>query len=358
MDTQTNPLSHELNPDEKSDKRILERMTHSPSKNPAAPQVNAVEAAQSILGSFVVLCVKLFALFIRTLPPAIALKLIQILVKIGVTLQPKFQRIGMKNLQTAFPSLPEHDHHRLLEEHYRELARLIRDSFSLRTFDKLWFERCVSFPEKERYLELHKNSQTGILIATGHLGSFELLAHCAALLDSPLSFVVRSFRPKALNDWWCSERESLGNKVINRSGAFKEIVRTLRSGRDVGILFDQNVTRNHAVFVPWFSELAATTRALALAGIQLQAPIVVSALCYAGTTKNGEDSYTLYWRKCPVEEIYQNSTLTREEKVERITSLASQMFIELINQHPAQWFWLHRRWRTKPEPPTLPTHRT
>src|SRR5690606_20029609 len=105
------------------------------------------------------------------------------------------------------------------------------------------------------------------MMATGHLGSFELLAHCVSMYGFPISFVVRPFKLERLNAWWSGIREAAGNRAIARSGAFKEILKELTSGRDVAVLFDQNVTRNHAVFVDWFGRPAATTRTVALAAL-------------------------------------------------------------------------------------------
>jgi KDO2-lipid IV(A) lauroyltransferase len=185
--------------------------------------------------------------------------------------------------------------------------------------------------------------KTGVLIATGHLGSFELLGHAIGLKGYPLSAVARRFKSPRLDTWWRGLREATGNTIIDRQGAFREIVRTLATGRSVAVLIDQNVKANHAVFVDWLSKPAATTRAFALAALKTEAPVFVAAMIYTGG-----DTYRVEAVECDFSMTYRDETLPDVQKIEFITATISEHYCQMIRQFPEGWFWMHRRWKTRP----------
>jgi KDO2-lipid IV(A) lauroyltransferase len=184
-----------------------------------------------------------------------------------------------------------------------------------------------------------------VIIATGHLGSFELLGHAIGLRGLPLAAVARKFQAPRFDRWWTGLREARGNKIIDRRGAFKEVVSCISSGMSAAILFDQNVTRNHAVFVDWFGVPAATTRSVALAALRTGAPIFVASIRYVGN-----DRYYVDAEECEYSDVYQKEELSNDEKVVVITQRLADQYCEMIRKFPEGWFWMHRRWKTRPEP--------
>ena len=162
-----------------------------------------------------------------------------------------------------------------------------------------------------------------------------------SVLGFPLSFVIRNFKSEKIDNWWNARRGKLGNKNINRRGAFRELVRELKRGFDVGILFDQNVKRSHAVFVPWFGKNAATAKSLALAALETEALVVVVSLKTLAI-----DSYYMDVIECDFSHIYSDETLSRQEKILQITTIVSKHYEKMIQDFPEGWFWMHRRWKT------------
>ena len=264
----------------------------------------------------------------------------------GLTLPfPRVRETSRRNLKLAFPELTQKERDLLLQQSFTSLARLVVDFARLDSLDASWVNKHVSCPFLPRFREIKKQHPgKGIVIATGHLGSFELLAHCVAMYGHPISFVVRLFELKRINRWWTGIRERYGNRVISRDGAFKHIMADLQQGRDVGILFDQNVKRNHAVFVDWFGKNAATTKSVALAALRTEAPVVVAAVVC-----RGDDNYEILAEECDFAALYADASIDSEEKVRRITQEVSNRYVAFIRQSPGEWFWLHRRWKTAPE---------
>lgn len=278
---------------------------------------------------------------INLLPVFLRVSLVGWGLKLVALVKPKFTKIAERNLELAFPSDRE-KHQKVLQALPFSLARLVVDTLRIPVVTEEWVHSHIQFPDKVKYLELREKGRgVGILYATGHLGSFELLGFSLAYLTKPIRFIARPFKIESLNAWWTGVRESSGNKSIARNGAFREVIRGLREGDDVAILFDQNLTRNNAFFVPWFGRPAATTKALAYAAIATRAPVAAISLIYLG----GEN-YRIDFRPCDVQHLYDDTSLKKDDKAVAITEIVSREFEAMIRQHPEGWFWMHRRWKT------------
>lgn len=281
---------------------------------------------------------------LNLLPLALRIRFVTLIVRLVTACIPSFRRVSLRNLEIAFPESTESWRRSTLRESYSSLARVIVDFARLHELDADWVYEHVDCEFLPRFKEMKtQNPGKGIMIATGHLGSFELLAHCVAMYGYPISFIVRPFKLKRLNEWWTGIREATGNRAISRSGAFKEVMKDLASGRDVAVLFDQNVTRKHAVFVDWFGKTAATTRTVALAALRTEAPVIVASIGYLGN-----DRYRITSVERDFSALYARQDLSSDEKVLQMTQDLSKAYEEMIRKHPAEWFWMHKRWKTRP----------
>lgn len=282
--------------------------------------------------------------FLNCLPVNVRLSLVSGIVRLVLYCSPRFARTARRNLAFVFPDKSAAERENLLKESCQALARVFVDFARLPNLDRRWMKEHVHCAYLARLDEIKRhNPEARILIATGHLGSFELLAHYSAVMGHPLSFVVRDFKLPRLDRWWRSIREAHGNRVISRKGSFDEVLADLRAGRIVGLLFDQNVTRNHAVFVDWFGRPAATTRAVALAAVRTKAIILV-----AGIVHETGDNYRIDVIERDFTAFIEDQNLELDQKVIRITEIISRDYQQMILQKPASWFWMHRRWKTTP----------
>ncbi|NDC36764.1 MAG: hypothetical protein EBZ48_01795 [Proteobacteria bacterium] len=266
-------------------------------------------------------------------------------VRLAYVLVPKLRRVSEENLTLAYPDHDATWRAALLERSYGSLGRVLVDFARLPSLDAAWVAAHIEFPAKARFEELMRSSNgKGLLIATGHLGSFELLAHCAPLHGHPMSFVVRNSKLPRVDAWWRAMREANGNQVISRKGAFREVVQRLESGQNVGVLFDQNVRAKHAVFVDWFGRKAATTKTVALAALRTECRVAVAGVRYLG-----DERYSIEYEDFNFEALYRDGTVTADEKVYRMTAQLAASYQKIIERSPHEWFWMHRRWRTRPE---------
>lgn len=207
-----------------------------------------------------------------------------------------------------------------------------------------WLSKRVKFERLDEWLSFFKNKNPGLIILSSHIDSFELILRFTAAQGGPMAFVYRNFNFAPLNNLWRKEREKFGNISIDRKGAFRKILFHLSRGMAAGLVADQNVKREHAVFRPFFGKLAATSKAIGVAAIKLKAPVV-----YISIINEKDGRYLIHWERLQVEKIYEDETLDFDAKVNAITDLYLRKLEEEIRKRPAAWFLIHRRWKTTPE---------
>ena len=287
-----------------------------------------------------------FALVVVSLLPiGLRRSVVRAILRVVAKFLGRHRNIALRNLTLAFPEMSKEQKEKLFIESFSSLADLIVDLARFPTLSTNWAENQIEFPSLPRLKEVKEQDPAkGILLVTGHLGSFELSAYCLPFIYRPISFLVRNFSNEYLDSWWKKLRERNGNSVVSREGGYKSMVRLLQEGVDVGVLFDQNVTRNHAIFVDWFGRPAATTKALAMAALRTEAPVFVVALIVTGA-----DNYFYECIETDCSDIYGNEALSKKEKLLRITERLVRQWEQLVLKYPESWFWMHRRWKTTPE---------
>ena len=249
------------------------------------------------------------------------------------------RRVTLDNLAQAFPERSAEERLALARGAYANMARVVVDA--LRTLGASRAELLAEvqvddFGPVDRALAAGK----GLLVATGHLGSWEMFG-AAMAQRVPLHAVVRPLRG-GVNARLVEARERAGLKLIPARGALSSMVAALRKNEVVAMLLDQAIGGKHALFVPFFGRPAATTPALSMAALRTGAPtLVVVAL-----RENGR----LRFRVEGPFEITNTGDRQRDllDHTARVTSALER----IIREAPDQWLWLHRRWKLAPPPST------
>lgn len=231
----------------------------------------------------------------------------------------------------------------------RELRRLCRESF--RHLGMTFVEACtflfrpssvmLSRVEVEGvdHLKAAVGPGRGVFFLTAHLGNWELLAAAHVQTGYPLSVVARPLDSPVLNRVVTRFRESGGVEVIPKRHAVRRVLEALRRGSMVGILLDQNTSRQEGVFVPFFGELASTSKSLAVLALSTSAPVVP---VFIHREADGRHRVMIEPALPPP------STGDREQDILAFTATFARVVEFQIRQWPEQWLWIHRRWKTRP----------
>lgn len=178
----------------------------------------------------------------------------------------------------------------------------------------------------------------GVLLTTCHFGNFELLGAWMAQNGYPMKVIGTALFDPRLDQILIEIRKSSGNTAITRGENTREIIRTLKKGEAVGILIDQD-TKSQGVFVNFFGEPAHTPSGLAVLARRLDVP-VVPAFMYL------KDDFNYHLECLPPLALVK--TGDAENDIVINTQKISDVYEAMIRRYPAQWVWMHKRWKTRP----------
>ncbi len=227
----------------------------------------------------------------------------------------------------------------------REIARNVFKNISQVVFEigwSLWqgrkdFERYIRVEGVSDYLNAWKKGK-GVLILVGHMGNWELLPIASWLSGKTVNIIYRPLDYKPADLFFAYLRSRFGDRVVARGGAMKKTLSYLSRGQAVGMLMDQNVGWRKGVFVEFFGRRACTNKAMALLAMRTGAAVVPLLTARVG------DGYRVKWGP----EIPLIQTGDDIGDVEANTQQYNDVIEAFVRQYPDQWFWLHRRWKTRP----------
>lgn len=182
---------------------------------------------------------------------------------------------------------------------------------------------------------------------TAHMGGWELLAGLLPEVKpgNPQAVIVRSQRNKALNELVFSMRGARGGEVVGHRNAAPVVTKILRQNGTTAFLVDHNATREEGIFLPFLGEVASINMGPAMLALRAKAMLYPVFLI-----RHPEYVYELV---CPAP--LDTSTLKGSiaERVKQIAEFYTKAVEDIIREYPEQWFWMHRRWKTRPRPEDL-----
>ncbi len=275
------------------------------------------------------------------LPLAPALRLGGLIGALAYRLAGGTRRLALEHLAIAFPEKTPAERERIARDMFVHLGRTMTELASIRWYDA----RLESYVEitPPALLQQVMARGRGMVFVTGHVGSWELLARRIARAGVPNAVIAKSRGDRRLNAMAERFRSSGGVTTLWREDpdTGRAIIKTFRAGRALGLLIDQD-TRVQGVFVPFFGHLAYTPRAAADFATRFGAPVVVGTIHRKGP--RAEDGHLLELVEVP----FSSDPPDREAEVVRLTAACTAVLEAAIREHPAEWVWMHRRWRTRP----------
>jgi Kdo2-lipid IVA lauroyltransferase/acyltransferase len=274
------------------------------------------------------------------LPRPAALALGQVLAAMFFHCSHKLREIGEWNLKLVWPELDSAERRRIVRGVFSNFGRLLAEFCQMPKLRPNSVSQVVIYDGFENFAEAVQRGR-GTLFLTAHFGAWELCPFAHALYGHPLKFVVRPIDNPLIDDLVNRYRTLSGNQIIEKKNALKEILTTLKRGGSVGILIDQNTTREAGVFVPFFGVPACTTTSLVTIAARTGAAIVPGVLIWDSDLRKHRLRF-----EPPVELV---RTGNPQQDIVENTVLCNQILERLVRKNPDQWLWVHRRWKTRPE---------
>lgn len=241
---------------------------------------------------------------------------------------PKLRRTAERNLQIA--GIPDEG---VIDGLFRSLARMLVVFARFPRLTRSNIGELIRYEGLENFTAALDRGK-GVLVATAHLGNWELSAFAHAFMTAPMHIVVRPLDNARIDALVERYRALSGNHIVTKRDAAREILRALRANEAVGILIDQNTAPAEGVFIDFFGAKACAGTAFAKLAHHSGAAVVPGYAVWSSE----ERRYVLHFDH-PIEMT--GDILADTQRIH--THLEN-----VILQHPDQWLWIHRRWKTQP----------
>ena len=253
------------------------------------------------------------------------------------------RRLALEHLALAFPERSEAERRAIARASLVHLGQVALETIALRRYrDRL--EMYVSIaPGGEELVRRAMARGKGLVFVASHIGNWELLAQRLSRVAQPNAVVAKRNADPWLNGAIERLRAEGGLETLWREdpSTGRKLLRLFKRGGGLGILIDQD-TKVQGVFVPFFGQLAYTPRAAAELALRFGAAALV-------VTSHRRGPHPGDGHELEVTELaYDPDPPDPEAEVVRLTAAAVALHESAIRRHPAEWVWMHRRWKTRP----------
>ena len=246
------------------------------------------------------------------------------------------RRIALRNLELCLPELDPAGRERLAREHFRWLGRSIVER------GLLWYaprERLMKLVEVEGDVGFAERSQAPVMWLVPHFIALEAAAAAVQLFQKQRAASIYQRQSNPVFDAAVrAGRERFGDSALfSRKDSAKPLIRAIREqGLGFFNLPDMDFGRKDSEFVPFFGVPAATlvapARMARMLGMVVQ-PVV------AEMREGGGWRVVFHapWQGWPSDDALADTKKMNE-------------WIEAeVRRHPAQYLWVHKRFKTRPE---------
>jgi Kdo2-lipid IVA lauroyltransferase/acyltransferase len=252
----------------------------------------------------------------------------------------RLRRVGLRNLQLAFPEMKKRQRGRIVRAVFTSLGRLLAEVclFPRYTPDNV-FEIAV-YDGLENFERAEQRGK-GVLFLTAHLGGWEVGSFAHSIYGHRMHIVVRPLDNIYLDKLINRYRTLHGNTTFDKQDFARGLLAAMKAGETVGILMDTNMTPPQGVFVDFFGHAACTASGLAKVALRTDAAVVPGFTIWDAA----QHKYRI--RFDPAVQLARTGNEAADviANTERFNSVIEQY----VRRYPEQWLWVHRRWKTRPE---------
>ncbi len=243
------------------------------------------------------------------------------------------RRVALRNLALCYPDAPEAQRRAWAQETFVVFCQSWLDR------SWLWFapRDVVQARVKLTGALQELEGDTPTIIFAPHFYGMDAGGSALTLHTSRAFTSIFSTHPDPAVDAWFREgRQRFGDvRMLNRNDGVKPIIANLRKGGLLYLLPDMDFGRNDSLFVPFFGVQAATVPSLPRFARLGRAKVIamVTRLTPAGYVAEISPA----WPGYPTEDA------------EADTALMNANLQRYIDVSPGQYYWVHKRFKTRPE---------
>jgi KDO2-lipid IV(A) lauroyltransferase len=249
------------------------------------------------------------------------------------------RRVALDNLRLAFPEKTEAERRAIGRANYRHQGQMIPDFLRVPTLSPEELDRIFVYQGWENYQRAAALGK-GVVACTAHFGNFDLLASANTRRGVPITQVARAMGKNLVNDLWREVRRRSGVEelVVKPGQTMRAIIRALKQNRVIGYVIDQNQPV-HPIFPTFFGVPAATAATPAFLARRTGCAVIFTLSVPLG---DGRHQVLI---EGPLEVP---DTGDPEADDLAFMQRLNDKLEHWVRLHPERWYWVHRRWKTRP----------
>lgn len=239
-----------------------------------------------------------------------------------------------RNLELCFPQMSEAERETLLKRNFQETGKAIFD-----TINAWWWNN----DKVQKHMQIKGQEHVEQTLAAGQ-GVILFAVHCLPLEMGARIFGqfqpgVGVYRPhnNPVMEYLQVKGRLRSNKALVPKRDLRQMVRCLRNPDVIWYTADQDFGRSSAVFIPFFAVPDAAT----ITGGTTLAKLGKAKVLPFFVERNAEDTGYNIEIQAPLDNFPGENEV---EDAKRGNGIVEQ----LISRNPAQYMWLHRRFKTRP----------
>ncbi len=280
------------------------------------------------------------SLIVRVIPPSYLYVFAKNMASLAYVFAAKQKKIALDSLGIAFGK----------EKSHQEIERIAKDCFIYMAkgavelmffFDKPYILKEKVGIEGRQNLDKALDRGKGVILVSAHFGNFPLLLGRLAVDGYKTCGIMRPMHDARVEKIFLEKREKYGVRTIYsqpRNECVNNTISALRNNELVFIPIDQNFGTG-GVFVNFFGKKAATATGPVILAQRTKAALVPCFILRQPGDKHKiifEPELELTEGKDPQDTVLIN--------IQRLTDIIEAY----IRKYPAEWGWIHRRWKSKP----------
>jgi KDO2-lipid IV(A) lauroyltransferase len=249
------------------------------------------------------------------------------------------RRVALDNLRLAFPEKAEAERRAIARANYRHLGQMVPDFLRVPTLSPQELDRLLVYQGWE-CVEAARARGKGVIACTAHFGNFDLLASANTRRGVPITQIARAMGRNVVNDLWREVRRRSGvdELVVKPGQTMRAIIKALHENRVIGWVIDQNQPVK-PIFPTFFGVPAATASTPAFLARRTGCAVIFTVSVPLG------DGRHQVFVEGPLEVP---DTGDHEADDLAFMQRLNDKLEAWIRRHPERWYWVHRRWKTRP----------
>jgi len=248
------------------------------------------------------------------------------------------RRTILANLQKVYGDKPPKPYPQLIGEIYQNFVFLWMEFLQFPKFTPGNFRDHFSI-HNEELVKKALDKGKGVIFITGHLGNFEIMTYLMPFLGYPFHLIMKKIRNPLVDKLIVSRRTAMGGRTIYTREAMKEGLAVLKNGQILGIAGDQDAHQK-GIFVNFLGQPSSTAVGTAVFWHRSGAELI-----FCSMIRRDYARFEITFETLPMDNLPDDLPGLVQDITERHTALLEKWVLA----YPEQYFWMHRRWKTKPK---------